>query len=339
MVMHSVPLLLQASLLLFAGALTIYLWTIQRAVAGIVLRMTGLGFALYAVMIISAIVSPESPYQTTLGLLLRAALNTITIPQWFGGAVRKSQSAVVSSFTRLHAIVSRTLGRHPLLPYWKAADLDSKAPGPSPRLAAPQSKESAATMVPDLQWWPTTLDLGPPLDRLADTFVSCFDRHTIRPEAASLAAACIGAFRVLEMVINGPRGPPELREYGQFLEDLLLPNTRDKLQTQVSYLRVRGLHTLSDMFAGEVAASLVWSTRLIKTHPFLSTQMGAVTDCVRPEEVSKTAPLLDNFGFCLDSFARYRCRQAHAFSSELITLLFDDLATRLTTTPPQMKKW
>ncbi|KAJ7768945.1 hypothetical protein B0H16DRAFT_273863 [Mycena metata] len=88
------------------------------------------------------------------------------------------------------------------------------------------------------------------------------------------------------------------------------------------------------MFAGEVAASLVWSTRLIETHPFLSTQMGAVTDCVRPEEVSKTAPLLDNFGFCLDSFARYRRRQAHAFSSELITLLFDDLATRLTTTPP-----
>ncbi|KAJ7768960.1 hypothetical protein B0H16DRAFT_1716158 [Mycena metata] len=335
MVMHSVPLLLQISLLLFAGALSIYLWTIQRAVAGIVLGMTGLGFALYVVMIISAIVSPESPYQTTVGLLLKAALTTITIPQWFGGAVRKSRSAVVSTFTRLHAVVSGTVGRRPLLPHWKAGDSDSKAPAAPP--GYPTIVQSAAAMVPDLQWWPTTLDLSPPLDHLADTFVSCFDRHTIHPEATSLAMSCIRAFRLLEMVLNEPQGPPELWQYRQLLEDLLSPDTGDELHTKVSYFCLRGLGALTDMLAGEVAASSVYTMQLIQTHPFLSTQVGAVLDCVRPDDHPKTKPLIGNFTLCLDSFARYRAGQAYPFSSELITLLFENLSTHLTTTPPDQQ--
>jgi hypothetical protein len=59
-VMQRFPLLLQLlSLLLFAAALAIYLWAIHRAIAGIVLGLTTLGFTLYVTMIISAVVSPD----------------------------------------------------------------------------------------------------------------------------------------------------------------------------------------------------------------------------------------------------------------------------------------
>jgi hypothetical protein len=60
LVMQVFPLLLQLSLLLFSTALSIYLWTIHYVIAAIALTLTRLGSLLYAGMVISTVLSPDS---------------------------------------------------------------------------------------------------------------------------------------------------------------------------------------------------------------------------------------------------------------------------------------
>ncbi|KAJ6560877.1 hypothetical protein DFH09DRAFT_895836, partial [Mycena vulgaris] len=64
LVMQVFPLLLQLGLLLFAAALSIYLWSINHVIAGLVLGLTSAGLVLYTLMVISAVASPDSPFQT-----------------------------------------------------------------------------------------------------------------------------------------------------------------------------------------------------------------------------------------------------------------------------------
>ncbi|KAJ7150800.1 hypothetical protein C8R46DRAFT_1358284 [Mycena filopes] len=54
-IMQAFPLLLQFSLLLFAAALSVYLWTIHHSVAKIVLSLSAVGFGLYVFLGISSV--------------------------------------------------------------------------------------------------------------------------------------------------------------------------------------------------------------------------------------------------------------------------------------------
>ncbi|KAJ7126006.1 hypothetical protein C8R44DRAFT_733928 [Mycena epipterygia] len=78
--MQVFPLLLQLSFLLFATALSIYLGTIHRTIAAIALSLAVLGSFLYAVMVFSALVLPDSPFQTSLSFLLKIILTTSLFP-------------------------------------------------------------------------------------------------------------------------------------------------------------------------------------------------------------------------------------------------------------------
>ncbi|KAJ7304639.1 hypothetical protein DFH08DRAFT_50678 [Mycena albidolilacea] len=82
--MQIFPLLLQLSLLLFSIALSIYLWTIHYIITTIVFSPTGLGSLLYARMVISAVLSPDSPFQTSLSFFLKAVFKKSSIPKmWY----------------------------------------------------------------------------------------------------------------------------------------------------------------------------------------------------------------------------------------------------------------
>ncbi|KAJ6597940.1 hypothetical protein B0H10DRAFT_741905 [Mycena sp. CBHHK59/15] len=70
------PLFLQFSLLLFAIALSIYLWTIHHAIAGCVLSLTSLGIASYISLLASAMSSLDSPFRTPLSDFLVALIPT-----------------------------------------------------------------------------------------------------------------------------------------------------------------------------------------------------------------------------------------------------------------------
>ncbi|KAJ7155754.1 hypothetical protein C8R46DRAFT_1116385 [Mycena filopes] len=74
LVMQLSPLLLQLALLLFASALSVYLWSIHHALAAIVLGLTSFGALFYALMVLSALAVPDSPFQTPFTALLRGGL-------------------------------------------------------------------------------------------------------------------------------------------------------------------------------------------------------------------------------------------------------------------------
>ena len=70
-VMESLPLMLQAALLLLGCALTRYLWEINPAVASVVLSFTSIGAAFYIFIVIAGTASDSCPYQTPPAQILR----------------------------------------------------------------------------------------------------------------------------------------------------------------------------------------------------------------------------------------------------------------------------
>ena len=70
-VMESLPLMLQAALLLFGCALSRYLWGINKTVASVILGTTSFGVAFYAFIIIAGAASASCPYQTPGAHVLR----------------------------------------------------------------------------------------------------------------------------------------------------------------------------------------------------------------------------------------------------------------------------
>ncbi|KAK7031858.1 hypothetical protein R3P38DRAFT_3313806 [Favolaschia claudopus] len=71
LIMQAFPLLLQFGSFLFAAALSVYLWTIHHILAGIVLGITAAGTIAYLALLVSAIFSEDSPFQTPLAPFLR----------------------------------------------------------------------------------------------------------------------------------------------------------------------------------------------------------------------------------------------------------------------------
>jgi hypothetical protein len=69
--MESLPLMLQAALLLLGCALSRYLWEISITVALVVLGVTSFGVLLYVFIVIAGTVSDNCPYQTPGSRILR----------------------------------------------------------------------------------------------------------------------------------------------------------------------------------------------------------------------------------------------------------------------------
>ncbi|KAJ7839083.1 hypothetical protein B0H13DRAFT_2677296 [Mycena leptocephala] len=161
LILQMFPLLLQLALLVFSSALSVYLWNIHRSVAIIVLALTLFGVASYICFLVTAIISPDCPFQTPLAPVLVRALS----PIWH---ILKS--------------IIITLGDHAGVadPYYDNYYLSP----PSVEVSAvlwvletssdPAMITASATMAADLQW-PLTLDLIPSMTRFYDTFSSCFD--------------------------------------------------------------------------------------------------------------------------------------------------------------------
>ena len=70
-VMESLPLMLQAALLLLGCALSRYLWEINTTVASVALSITAFGLLFYVFIVIAGVVSENCPYQTPAANFLR----------------------------------------------------------------------------------------------------------------------------------------------------------------------------------------------------------------------------------------------------------------------------
>ena len=73
-IMESLPLLLQASLFLFSYALSIYLLTINKAIATIAISFISFGLLFYFLIVSAATLSYSCPFQSPLSLYIRSLL-------------------------------------------------------------------------------------------------------------------------------------------------------------------------------------------------------------------------------------------------------------------------
>jgi len=71
LVIETIPVLLQLALLLLGGALSRYLWTIDRNVAWVILSFTLFGIASYVFFTLAAALYHNCPYQTPSSILIR----------------------------------------------------------------------------------------------------------------------------------------------------------------------------------------------------------------------------------------------------------------------------
>ena len=73
-IIESLPVMLQLALLLLGCALSMYLWTTCRTVAGVIVAVTLFGVASYIFLTLAATVYYNCPYQTPPSILARALI-------------------------------------------------------------------------------------------------------------------------------------------------------------------------------------------------------------------------------------------------------------------------
>ena len=78
LVIESLPVMLQFALLLLWCALSLYLWTISRTVAGVILAFTLLGLASYTFFTLAATLHYNCPYQTPPSIFTRSVIRYLT---------------------------------------------------------------------------------------------------------------------------------------------------------------------------------------------------------------------------------------------------------------------
>ena len=89
-VMETLPLMLQAALLLLGCALSRYLWEINVTLASVVISVTSFGVAIYLAIVVAGTTSKSCPYQTPLARILRHIL------PWALHAIRSAPSTILA---------------------------------------------------------------------------------------------------------------------------------------------------------------------------------------------------------------------------------------------------
>jgi len=94
LVIESLPVMLQLALMLLGCALSRYLWTISRTVAGVIVAMTLFGFTSYVFFTLAATLYYNCPYQTPPSALIRTVTRYLANSD--AGLVRSLRSLIAS---------------------------------------------------------------------------------------------------------------------------------------------------------------------------------------------------------------------------------------------------
>ncbi|KAJ7237259.1 hypothetical protein C8J57DRAFT_1728037 [Mycena rebaudengoi] len=344
LVMQIFPLLIQFALLLFASALSIYLWTIHHAIAAIVLGLTSFGIILYIVMVVSALASPDSPFQTSLTALLRVVIQIIPIPDRLQ-KLSLAPDLLRTTFNSLHQMFLRGCSSSllPLFNIWKPATpsqsvpIFDQIPPPSAEVPAviwtletstdPRLVEVAAAVVPDLQW-PINLDLRPSLRRLSDVFNACFDDSRVREGLGNRATSCIKAFGWLEPVTARHEGSSDIWTF----PSAYVQEAEPELQCMARFFR---RSHFDRPFGSSTRAITPLTLHFISAQHPLEKHMHTVLHYFRVHEAPLDLKVLADFLFCINSFFAPPLAQdlslmdKSAYCVPLTTLLFKHLGKRL----------
>ena len=183
LVMECLPLALQLALLLFGYALSDYLFSINKTIAGVVTGFTLFGALFYLQLTYVATLSYNCPFQTPISLLLRSLLNF---------DYKKYVKDTLSNHPALlQVVVQAPLQATPQLPpqprrlFEKDGDqygyvLDSKCIARMFEMSTEIDTTTAiARYIPEIFWHHGIQD--PPLEKLYDAVLECFDRSSGLP--------------------------------------------------------------------------------------------------------------------------------------------------------------
>ncbi|KAJ7921700.1 hypothetical protein B0H13DRAFT_2267745 [Mycena leptocephala] len=212
------------NLTLFCKSISVYLWTIYRSIAAIVIALTVFGFASYIFLLASAIVSPDSPFQTPLASFLSQIPSSIVgILKWMFVKACKLAKLVGSSLSQfvksrsyiLPFFMSQT-SSNPDRPMWEVFPHEYFSET-SVEVSAvmwiletstdPMVVTAAAELAVDLQW-PLDRDLTSARMRLSEIFNACFNidfthsRIELRTDMADRAIHCGGALCSLSNIVQ-----------------------------------------------------------------------------------------------------------------------------------------
>ncbi|KAJ7191261.1 hypothetical protein GGX14DRAFT_481678, partial [Mycena pura] len=323
-VMQIFPLLLQTSLLLFAAALSIYLWTINHVIAVISIGLTSLGVILYILMVLSAMISRDSPYQTSLTAIL---ISIISYTATFSKSKQDLKHGDDSSSDRKFWQKFKDLP--PLLPRFNSEKSKSATPKPTPMFdeLPPPSKEIQAVLwALETSTDPRVVEaaavmLQPAMRRLADVFQDDYRyvTGTVREGMDARATSCLTAFGD---IVDPITFHPNLIEGGG-----------DELTSLVQLFKISNFYP---QWAQNVNVTQ-WTLRFISGQHPQESDLEKVLDSFNPnEELLRDSSLLADFLFCINSFFSYPERQDLAlmdksyYEINIMEELFDNLAIRLT---------
>ncbi|KAJ7720011.1 hypothetical protein B0H16DRAFT_391966 [Mycena metata] len=218
-VLQMFPLLLQLALLLFATSMSVFLFTVHRLIAIIVLVLTAIGLGSYLFLLVSAAIYPDSPFQTPLtpflGQLvspgLRWIYDVLRALRWTIG--RRLLLLPRDSVLRLlpRFAPKEQLRSDPTDSYkdWDLAPTSPEVPAVLWILGTstdPMVIGTAAEMGLDLQWpieWDDQSALAVVV-RLGGTLTSTFEEpgftDTVRKGMSHIAIPCAKLFCMLSLV-------------------------------------------------------------------------------------------------------------------------------------------
>ena len=107
LVIESLPIMLQLAVLLFGCALSRYLWTISRPIAGIILAFALLGVTIYIFLTLAATIHYNCPYQTPPSVIARAVIGYLSHDNFTFARPLRSLVISLPSIPNLRAFFTR----------------------------------------------------------------------------------------------------------------------------------------------------------------------------------------------------------------------------------------
>ncbi|KAL0951575.1 hypothetical protein HGRIS_008257 [Hohenbuehelia grisea] len=141
-VIELLPLLLQASLLLFGVGMSSFIWIRHRTIGTILIAATSVGVLLYITTTIAALLSPHCPFQTPLatqgGVLWRAVLKHLkSVNRLMMSDIRSTLRHIRRQHPRLYPIAAKLLPpllsvkyilQRPVIKLWRAVQYVARTP-------------------------------------------------------------------------------------------------------------------------------------------------------------------------------------------------------------------
>jgi len=194
---ESLPLMLQAALLLLASGLCRHMWTINTPVACTLIILTGLGVVFYIGIVIAGISSYACPFQTPASIALHGSWKKIR-PGIASVIVHSKR--VLSQICQMWKRRVRPLSSPPPLPTTiplENVQTQESEPWLKPKdlaiirrtntddticvswilshITDPEALDAALPLAGEIRWFDDGVNVNPPYDVIVSTFEACFD--------------------------------------------------------------------------------------------------------------------------------------------------------------------